>query len=693
MALEKLHYASPEIQKKFESEWYDWEAIKAKLEIIAKREEVDTKLTALDGNTEWYYNYLKELIDAEHAISNPLSDLSLDALKAKAEQWVEWAKELFAQKQEELITAGEEKFKKWIQESFLWKILPESLINWVTETGRKKVEWKLNGIGWSFQWWILWVIVWFIPGASILMKWYEKIFWGEQEEPTDSSNWDDSPENTPPETLAPWSDTSELLAEWNEKQRLNRERYGFSWKVFLREISWERFESDNNSDVVFTQLEWASFWDIQTAYNEYLKMKLNNSDDTQAYNALVSTLGINLGASVKKETVLATIESIAGIISTEIARDLLNKSILQSLSKDPNFRNTFWDEFADGIDNKEMNELSLGQLQICLAYMLPQHVQKLFESPSHKSAHLVESLFSENDILDQIQNTPLLSDNVAEAIITNASAPAMIYQEALFKGAVKFDELIWPQQKEIETLIDFKDIFLRKLSESKYTLWMPDFEAKLNEWLDYRNLIQIYVFLNGETNLESLSSFESWALYLWIMSTMKNAWPYEWRILESLSDDDTFTPMQKIFIAKHGSKISQSFLEQSLRVVSTWRDALKEVTKIKLSQATWIPEAEIPDWILDTAEILLISWLILWGFAVYKLPLPLHFKVILWGALHAWGFSAMASILYDMWTFDTVFNKMWDTEIRKQLDIILEQKFKMNLEEIIHSPEKPDFYS
>ena len=174
---------------------------------------------------------------------------------------------------------------------------------------------------------------------------------------------------------------------------------------------------------------------------------------------------------------------------------------------------------------------------------------------------------------------------------------------------------------------------------------------------------------------------------------MEDKWAYEWRLLDTLNDDDTFSDIQKIFIAKHGAKISQSFFEKSLKLVWQWRDAAKEITKIKISEVTWIPEGEIPDWLLDTTEILLVGWLIVGWFTVYKLPLPLHFKVILWWALHAWGFSAMASVLYDMWTFEKIFKQMWDTEVRKQIDIILEQKFQMNLEEIINSPEKPDFYS
>ena len=59
--IETPKYHSNEVQKKFEADWYDWDNIKDILEELASREEVDSQLDALEGNS--YYTYLKELID------------------------------------------------------------------------------------------------------------------------------------------------------------------------------------------------------------------------------------------------------------------------------------------------------------------------------------------------------------------------------------------------------------------------------------------------------------------------------------------------------------------------------------------------------------------------------------------------------------------------------------------------------
>lgn len=610
------------------------------------------------------------------------SKLSKEKIEEMAQRGIEGAQEFLDTK----FTQLEERWKQTVK-WFLGKLWEIPLIgDWLVETMYSWLEEKYEtgkGNIWSFL------------AGLIGIKWVnvmKDIFWNREEEWEWNSEWNG--EESPQEAPEAWLDAPGGVVEWSEIQKQNRDRYAFSGKIFLKEISWERFEANNNSDYLLSQLRWTSFWDIQHAYTKYLKnIDSWEWDKTEIYSILITDLGLDINQSISQETVLSTIESIAWVISSEIIGDFLNKTKLQSYGKSPEFIKTFWEDFVTQIKNKDVRELSLTELQICLAYALPKHMEWLFSSPEKRVWSLVESLFSENTLLDQIDNTPLLSSKVGESILSEASSPVMIHEDPSFKSAIKFDEFTESEKNEIELLIGFKDIFLRKLWESKFTLWMPDFNEKLNKGLDYRNLIQIYIFLNGRTDLNNLSDFQSSILCLWIMNTMEDKWSYEWRLLEKLSDDDTFTDIQKIFIAKHGAKISQSFFEKSLQLVWQWRDAIKEITKIKISEATWIPEEQIPDGLLDTTEILLVWWLILWWFAVYRLPLPLHFKVILGGTLHAGGFSAMASVLYDMWTFDKIFNNMWDTEIRKQLDIILEQKFQMNLEEIINSPEKPDFYS
>lgn len=647
-----------------------WEIFTSSLESHDK-----TPKTWTGESPEWWINFSK---------------LSKEKIQKMADDWTKGAQEFLDSQVAKWLDTLVSWFKKTTQESWLGKIIPKKLIEWIAQTGREKAEGKLEGIGWEIKWWILWFIVGFFPGGNLLMKGYEEYFWEEVWEW--DSKWNE--EENPQEAPKGWADTPEFVAEWNEIQKQNKDRYAFSGKLCLKEVSWERFETNNNSDLIITQLRWTPFWKIQDAYIVYLK-NVDNWEwkNNNHFNKLLSDLWLNMNTSISQKTVLATIESIGWVISTEFIGEFLNKNKLDTFGKDTEFQNTFGKDFAVQIWNKDVRELSLTELQICLAYALPEYMKWLYNSPTKKVWSLAVSLFTENTLLEQVNNTPLLSSRVGEVILSEASSPVMIQEDYSFKNAIKFDELSESEQQQIEVLIGFKDIFLKKLWESKFTLWMPDFEEKLNKGLDYRNLIQIYVFLNGNTELNNLSDFQSSILCLWTMNTMEDKGAYEWRLLDTLSDDDTFTDIQKMFIAKHGTKISHSFFEKSLQLVWQWRDAAKEIVKIKISEATWIPEEEISDRLLDTTEIFLVWWLILWGFAVYKLPLPLHFKVILWWTLHAWGFSAMASVLYDMWTFDKIFYKMWDTKIRKQLDIILEQKFKMNLEEIINSKEKPDFYS
>jgi len=59
MRLEIPKYYTPELREKFESEGYDWEAIKEKLAEVATREEVDVRLRELAGNSQAYFDYLR----------------------------------------------------------------------------------------------------------------------------------------------------------------------------------------------------------------------------------------------------------------------------------------------------------------------------------------------------------------------------------------------------------------------------------------------------------------------------------------------------------------------------------------------------------------------------------------------------------------------------------------------------------
>ncbi|PZM85003.1 hypothetical protein DLH72_02490 [Candidatus Gracilibacteria bacterium] len=56
-----------ELKTRFEKSGYDWESVKSQLEKIELSEEIDSKLSELEGNTEDYYNYLKGLIDKQAA--------------------------------------------------------------------------------------------------------------------------------------------------------------------------------------------------------------------------------------------------------------------------------------------------------------------------------------------------------------------------------------------------------------------------------------------------------------------------------------------------------------------------------------------------------------------------------------------------------------------------------------------------
>lgn len=93
MSKEIYKWKETELKTRFEKSGYDWESVKSQLEKIELSEEIDSKLSELEGNTEDYYNYLKWLIDKQAA------ENQVDSKNAVISSWeklllekVEWLK-------------------------------------------------------------------------------------------------------------------------------------------------------------------------------------------------------------------------------------------------------------------------------------------------------------------------------------------------------------------------------------------------------------------------------------------------------------------------------------------------------------------------------------------------------------------------------------------------------------------------
>jgi len=71
--------------------------------------------------------------------------------------------------------------------------------------------------------------------------------------------------------------------------------------------------------------------------------------------------------------------------------------------------------------------------------------------------------------------------------------------------------------EQIEKLVKFKEDFLSNLFHSqRYTIEFADFQKEFSQKVNYRDILEIYVFLNGNPDISNLSQLNSSALYLWI---------------------------------------------------------------------------------------------------------------------------------------------------------------------------------
>jgi len=636
---------------------------------------------------------LPDFAETKLKVEQMQADKMLDTLATRIWENIKNAKtlkenkEALEKKEIELLSVWEKKLKASFKETKLGKLLPDSIVDWIANK-TKDVAWeKING----FKGTVIWFILGLIPGVWLLMKGYKNLTWGDGDsEETNEDTSDDSPEEGSKPDSVP---VEEWVAEWNETVDTlrNKTLYANIGKWFMRQISWEVFTQWNESDSIFSDLANISLWDLQSKYTLYIQELNSWVEEEKAFSNLTSSLWINKSWIADKQTIISVLESTVWVISMEISWYYLTTQRINILAKDTQVKAKFWEDFCQSIAWKTRSELSLSEVQICLALSIPPVMREWISSMG--TEWLIESMFSWDSLKASSEWSPIISQEVIEIILWGSGGSSTLQNDPEFKRTIAFDSIENGQTREqINLLIWFKNTFLSQIAwNNRYNLWMDNFSDVFNSDLDYKKVTEIYVALNGNANLSTLNDVESSMVYLWILRSFENKWAYVWRLAHKISEEDFFTDVQKSLIAKHAWKVSDSFVSKSLALIDTSRDGLKEFTKIEIAQWLWIQEEDIPDGVLDWVEILLIWGFVVWGFAVYKLPMPLHFKIILWWAMHTVWFSTLASILYDRGTFKTIFDEMWETPLAEKVDQMLLQKYKMSLEDVANSSEKPSF--
>jgi len=530
MTIEKPSYDTLEIQQKFETEWYDWEAIKAKLDIIAQREEVDTKLSELSGNTEWYYNYLKELIDTEgkNWVRSKVKEIATSALSS--------ASESIESGMQDTIESAEGWGKNQVKTK-LWglaniPIIWEWLSNFVFDTLKTSYE--------NNKWGIMATILGYFGFDKIMSKSsdvkkgvvsesesdipVEETHWksGSIANDTSATNW-----NIPHQV----SHSPEFLLETQDKMRMAG--YKSLWK--LSGLSQEWFE---------TEIMWAL--DGQKHTLQSLQFKLYNSSNNEKLSELYW-----IHPKYTNEQISKVVVGLIGPYNKEFFKYQISPNQIQKLIWDKvNYSETgkkyFTSQELKEISSQkhDYSSLSIWILSRLSILSLGTYISIAKSIPS-EFAWKISNVFRDTLSDEELQNifsggtknfpgwvSQIFTDTLSWKADTDTN---ISFFENIASG--KNFELTKQDRVFLENILAF-NISMRQELES-YSLWVTWFSEDINSNITWQKLLSIYVISWGKT-LSSIEWFWKIMVYTWMYESLSPSkqWNYETKILEALANDD-----------------------------------------------------------------------------------------------------------------------------------------------------------
>lgn len=555
---------------------------------------------------------------------------------------------------------------KITSENWLAGLIGWPIFDTLVETDKEKGPWD------SIIKTILTSILWFLGVGKVYESYKDSVWkiWDTVIKENDENLWDIPNDKTP--------ELSKSTEEIKEKIQKKQDIYSAIWSMIFIQVSGERFPRNSDRPIFLEKIQNLAWGDVIRAYAEYLEVSETASDHKKveiAYKKLIAILGIDEITPLQRGVLLDTLNSIAGPIPITLIQERITPENIAQITKDKNLEKKFWKEFIQNIQGKTPKELNFKQISIIYTLLFPGIISEKFEAWKNS---IREFLFAEdagnefNAIVKDFKEkrNTLLSEETIQKILISGSPISYVSNDIAFK---EFLIETWEEQ-EITKLIEFKNKFLDNLFTSqKYQLWGFDkFESKIRESTNYKDIISIYTFLNGNPDISQLDSLDSTGLYFWITKILDEDKEYAFQLIgETLVENSPhFTDVERSIIQKNFVRLGKTYLDIYFEAMEAASDAYRVLIKKSIENNL---DIKVTDEVLDTSEWITIATILWVGWGTLFAPHPA--VKILWIGVIALGGNYAALKLWDNNTFEKLETHMVQDNVYSLLDKILKEQF------------------
>lgn len=627
-----------------------WEDIRSRLDLLNIR------------STE----NMRERIWAFHALLEEYSTDIPDVQAQLREQAEEAANRASETAREQATTYVREQVT-WGIDSWIERNIPESVRN---------IFWWIANI-WDKVW--TWVI-WLFSGTFL-----GKLFRTEESENNEEDPVDSDAEEWWPEDEAEDNDTpDEEIWESDETQNIPRRMlfYKTVWQQFMRQISGEIIPRNTAYRNIVQRLENKAYWEIQNTFRDFLSQ---NWDTNILREFLSDSEDIHLFRDMDDTIIKTVFQMIGGINAYTVVQERLWWSKYKDLANRDNFREYFWEEVQSRILNSNsLQELQYQDISLLVWYSLPP---TLISWLQWTLWNINGMIFWDEDNLSSLflsdsqeRRDELMPEELLSRIVVDWWS---VQSPEDLRLLLSYDNLDEAEQEYVDRLIDFENHITQTIvQESRFNLWTTDFENLFTSSLSYREVVYLYLLLNGNSHIESIWEFESSLIYFWIYGvlnknhTRQAAGSYLGSLTRMVlnEDDDRITDVQRSLIYKNLGRAWDEAIRVSMNIVWEFRHWAREYWRQQIADALGVSPEMIPSEALDIIEIAAIVSLLGSNIVISRLPLPMHVKVLL--SITLWGawIPLLISFLYDRGVFTRLLRQAWEYTYIDQLNDLLERE-------------------
>ncbi|NDK08315.1 hypothetical protein EOM39_03635 [Candidatus Gracilibacteria bacterium] len=593
-----------ELKSKFEAEGYDWKEIRKELKELSekeKKEDIDRKLSELQGNVDEQFIYLKGLLEKYR----------IDLKKKGGDGLVDKAKDKVKEKIEEEKLKLTDSFKKSVKEIPLIGGFLVKAFDWVQENTKENpddgfmTKTKKGFFGWL--------------GGSILLlaggfigynKFKDDIksisskVGGEVTEGIDSivgkvkevgEKISGGTEQVGGSVATAQEKVENLITP--EKRRNAYSKGGLFLIKSLSGINFEK--SDTSARSIYDKLKDISLKDIKKSYSKYYE-----SND---YKTLLSELGLsNIVNESDEPGVKKAILSIISDNSINIISSRLKN--FKELLNDKDVKDKFGTEFIDNITKKtSYEELTLDEISFLFALSTPSFVKELGVGISSTIGGLYGDLSSEiGELKKEFEekremdiSTKLFSNMLSKGFGTKGLITGK-EEEVIseFGNGLREDE-----KAQLIKIIKFKDLIINRIkNDYKLNFGMTDFSTKFEKNLTYSSIVELYLLLNGDIKkLDSIDLVQKMGVLFIIRDSFKDdklKGEYEGFILTEIKKtidkkaSEILTIEESLFLQTHIQKFTKNIFDDYIKIITEFREGMKPVVKSELENVlgTEIPK-------------------------------------------------------------------------------------------------------